>query len=97
MAWCSGCQRQRAARACLASTAADNEETILSSLHAVPPPFLLLPGKKWVNVVNAVEEISLLLSRGGFRGHRQVHRVQIQCLIQCLSLSQGHLSWVDVC
>lgn len=92
MARCSGCQRQRAARACLASTAADNEETSLP-----PPPFLLLPGKKWVNVVNAVEEISLLLSRGGFRGHRQVHRVQIQCLIQCLSLSQGHLSWVDVC
>lgn len=57
-------------------------------LFPPPPPPLLLPGKKWVNVVNAVEEISLLLSRGGFRGHRQVHRVQIQCLIQCLSLSR---------
>lgn len=74
---------------------------IMKRLFSLPcmlsPPLLLLPGKKWVNVVNAVEEISLLLSRGGFRGHRQVHRVQIQCLIQCLSLSQGHLSWVDVC
>lgn len=36
---------------------------------------LVLPGKKWVNVVNAMEEISLWLSPRGFRGHRQVYRV----------------------
>lgn len=28
-----------------------------------------------MNVVNAMEEISLWLSSGGFRGHRQVYRV----------------------